>query len=150
MENDKAMADLLAWVRSVLEQGAKILQDHQARGFHEYSLALDEAAQARVAELISMVRKLGSHGAHAVGDAAVAAEREWCYDMAQMALAAQEVGDFQRRDRLMKELKDGPNVGGEARLAAHQPSQTTTATPQGVASTDQLGGRVRSEKDDAC
>ena len=39
------------------------------------------------------------------------------------------------------------NVGGEARLAAHQPSQTTTATPQGVASTDQLGGRVRSEKD---
>ena len=41
----------------------------------------------------------------------------------------------------------GPNVGGEARLAAHQPSQTTTATPQGVASTDQLGGRVRSEKD---
>ena len=40
-----------------------------------------------------------------------------------------------------------PNVGGEARLAAHQPSQTTTATPQGVASTDQLGGRVRSEKD---
>ena len=26
-----------------------------------------------------------------------------------------------------------------ARLAAHQPSQTTTATPQGVASTDQLG-----------
>jgi hypothetical protein len=40
-----------------------------------------------------------------------------------------------------------PNVGGEARLAAHQPSHTTTATPQGVASTDQLGGRVRSEKD---
>ena len=32
-----------------------------------------------------------------------------------------------------------PNVGGEARLAAHQLSQTTTATPQGVASTDQLG-----------
>lgn len=32
-----------------------------------------------------------------------------------------------------------PNVGGEARLAAHQPSHTTTATPQGVASTDQLG-----------
>ncbi len=32
-----------------------------------------------------------------------------------------------------------PNVGGEVRLAAHQPSQTTTATPQGVASTDQLG-----------
>jgi hypothetical protein len=31
------------------------------------------------------------------------------------------------------------NVGGEARLAEHQPSQTTTATPQGVASTDQLG-----------
>lgn len=30
----------------------------------------------------------------------------------------------------------GPNVGGEARIAAHQPSQTTTATPQGVASTD--------------
>jgi hypothetical protein len=28
------------------------------------------------------------------------------------------------------------NVGGEARLAAHQPSHTTTATPQGVASTD--------------
>lgn len=40
-----------------------------------------------------------------------------------------------------------PNDGGEARLAAHQPSQATTATPQGVASTDQLGGRVRSEKD---
>ena len=37
-----------------------------------------------------------------------------------------------------------PNVGGEARLAAHQPSQTTTATPQGVASTDQLGLRARS------
>jgi len=34
-----------------------------------------------------------------------------------------------------------------ARLAAHQPSQTTTATPQGVASTDQLGGCIRSEKD---
>lgn len=31
------------------------------------------------------------------------------------------------------------NVGGEARLAAHQPPHTTTATPQGVASTDQLG-----------
>lgn len=30
----------------------------------------------------------------------------------------------------------GPNVGGEARLAAHQPPHTTTATPQGVASTD--------------
>lgn len=42
---------------------------------------------------------------------------------------------------------DGPNVGGEARLAAHRPSHTTTATPQGVDSTDQLGGRARSEKD---
>lgn len=41
----------------------------------------------------------------------------------------------------------GPNVRGEARLAAHQPSHTATATPQGIASTDQLGGRVRSEKD---
>jgi len=41
----------------------------------------------------------------------------------------------------------GSNAGGEARLAAHQPSHTTTATPQGVASADQLGGRVRSEKD---
>jgi len=38
------------------------------------------------------------------------------------------------------------NVGGEARLAAHQPSQTTTAAPQGVASTDQLGARRRSEE----
>ena len=36
-------------------------------------------------------------------------------------------------------VTEAPNVGGEARLAAHQPSQTTTATPQGVASTDQLG-----------
>ena len=35
-----------------------------------------------------------------------------------------------------------PNVGGEARLAAHRPSHTTTATPQGVASPDQLGGRT--------
>lgn len=41
----------------------------------------------------------------------------------------------------------GANVGGEARLAAHRPSHTTTATPQGVASTDQLGGRFRSEKE---
>ena len=37
------------------------------------------------------------------------------------------------------ECSETPNVGGEARLAAHQPSHTTTATPQGVASTDQLG-----------
>lgn len=43
-------------------------------------------------------------------------------------------------------LFDAHNVGGEARLAAHHPSHTATATPQGVASTDQLGGRVRSEK----
>jgi hypothetical protein len=43
------------------------------------------------------------------------------------------------------ERKKTPNVGGEARLAAHQPSHTTTATPQGVASTDQLGASCRSE-----
>ncbi len=36
-------------------------------------------------------------------------------------------------------MRKRPNVGGEARLAAHRPSHTTTATPQGVASTDQLG-----------
>lgn len=42
--------------------------------------------------------------------------------------------------------RETPNFGGEARLVAHRPSQTTTATPQGVASTDQLGGRARSEK----
>jgi len=68
-----------------------------------------------------------------------------------------QIAGMQRRTReqrlasscvaFLDSLDERPNVGGEARLAAHQPSQTTTATPQGVASTDQLGGRVRSEKD---
>lgn len=48
--------------------------------------------------------------------------------------------------RAAAELGSRSNVGGEARLAAHQPLHTTTATPQGVASTDQLGGRFRSER----
>ena len=42
--------------------------------------------------------------------------------------------------------RETPNVGGEARLAAHQPSHTTTATPQGVASTDQLGRASEARK----
>jgi len=44
-----------------------------------------------------------------------------------------------RRAGFLLARLEAPNVGGEARLAAHQPSHTTTATPQGVASTDQLG-----------
>lgn len=40
------------------------------------------------------------------------------------------------RDLLLSMARKAHNVGGEARLAAHQPSHTTTATPQGVASTD--------------
>lgn len=39
------------------------------------------------------------------------------------------------------------NVGGEGAPCGTGLTNTTTATPQGVASTDQLGGRVRSEKD---
>lgn len=55
-------------------------------------------------------------------------------------------GDWRAVEHGFEDSKT-PNVGGEARLAAHRPPHTTTATPQGVASTDQLGGRVRSEKD---
>lgn len=50
---------------------------------------------------------------------------------AAMAMPTKEYVSVMRRKT--------PNVGGEARLAAHRPSHTTTATPQGVASTDQLG-----------
>ena len=52
--------------------------------------------------------------------------------------AAHVVATVLSRYKLVED-NEAPNVGGEARLAAHQPSQTTTATPQGVASTDQLG-----------
>ena len=66
--------------------------------------------------------------------------------VALWVLGALGLGDFRLCFAAVGKC-ERPNVGGEARLAAHQPSHTTTATPQGVASTDQLGGRVRSEKD---
>lgn len=120
---------LLAWLRCEYT-----LDEHMQRGFlmgaasavqHGVDPALASAVVQKKAEQINRCP----------------AYVRQAHKMLDKALRAHE------RKAGIVEGHETPNVGGEARLAAHQPPHTTTATPQGVASTDQLGGRVRSEKD---